>query len=428
MDEWLPDRGNGQQKEATVGFGEQLRHWRERREVSLSGLARATHYSKGYLSRVERRQRHPERLLAELADNALEAGGSLVEAWVSEFAPEPMLETDPGGGATKRRTFLRSTSAALVAGGLVEPDPGAGAVTRLRDALVPDAPAQDAPPPVAHFSRAVARAHRDFTAARYTELAGALAELIPAVRTVADPAMHGPAAQVYHLAVRTLIKLSASPYAWVAAQRGEQAATASGDPRAIADARRDLVSLFHRAHDHGKARELAVRSAELIRPGLGAAGAAAWGAYGTLMATGAVAAARLEDRATALGMLEEAEEASRRAPKPILSSGHVTTYRIGVSIILGDAGTAIDHARRVSPGEIPTVERRASYYTGIAEAYALWGKTDRAVRALLIAERIAPAEVRRPGPRRVIGDLLRRAPRTTLADLHDLARRAAVTG
>jgi hypothetical protein len=51
-----------------------------------------------------------------------------------------------------------------------------------------------------------------------------------------------------------LIKLSAPPYAWVAAHRAEQAAVASGGLRAIADARRDLVSLFHRAGDYGKAR------------------------------------------------------------------------------------------------------------------------------------------------------------------------------
>lgn len=105
----------------------------------------------------------------------------------------------------------------------------------------------------------------------------------------------------------------------------------------------------------------------------------------------------------------------------------MTTYRIGVSIILGDAGTAIDHAGRIAPDEIPTAERCAGYFTGVAEAYALWGKTDRAVRALLLAEKIAPAELRRPGPRQVITDLLHRDPHSRLSGLRGLARRASVT-
>ncbi|MFI7701155.1 helix-turn-helix domain-containing protein [Nonomuraea sp. NPDC049480] len=410
-----------------MGFGEQLRHWRERRKVSLSGLARATHYSKGYLSRVERGLRRPERLLAELADEALGANGKLVEAWVSEFGEKPMLRSSAGGETTKRRTFLKSASTALVAPALAEPSPSADAVSRLRDALVPDAPAQVTTLVPAHLARAVTRARRDFTAARYQGLADDLAELIPVARSAADPAGHALAAQVYHLAARTLIKLSAPPYAWVAAHQAEQAARVSGDLRAIAEARRDMVSLFHRADDYRKARDLTASAAELLRPHLPEVTPAARGAYGALMSTGAIAAARLEDRHSALSMLEEADEAAQHAPKLVLSAGHVMTYRIGVSIILGDAGTAIDHARHVTPDEIPTVERRASYYIGIAEAYTLWGKTDRAVRALLVAEKIAPAEVRRSSPRRVIEDLLHRDRHSNLSGLRALARRVSVT-
>lgn len=409
-----------------MGFGEQLRHWRERRKVSLSGLAQATHFSKGYLSRVERRQRRPMRLVAELADDALGADGRLVEEWVSEFGPEPMLGSSAGGGATKRRTFLKSASTALVVPGLAESGPHSDAVARLRDALVPDSPVQAGEMPPHTFSRAVTRARRDFTAARYPGLADDLADLIPVARAATEPAGQALAAQVYHLAARTLIKLSAPPYAWVAAHQAEQAATASGDLRALAEARRDLVSLFHRSADYSKARDLTARAADLLRARLPEAAPAAWGAYGALMSTGAIAAARMEDRHSALAMLEEAAEASQKAPKLVLSAGHVITYKIGVSIILGDAGTAIEHARSIAPDDIPTLERRASYYTGVAEAYTLWGKTDRAVRALLVAEKIAPAEVRRSGPRQVIEELLHRDPHSHLSGLRALARRSSV--
>ncbi|MEV0620651.1 hypothetical protein AB0I81_45515 [Nonomuraea sp. NPDC050404] len=380
-----------------------------------------------YLSRVERRLRNPERLLAELVDDALGADGKLIEAWVMEFDPKPMLEPGAGGGATKRRTFLKSASTALVVPGVAESSPPVDAVARLRDALIPDSPAASENLALTVFGRAVTRARRDFTAARYAGLAHDLADLVPVARAVTEPAGYALAAQVYHLAARTLIKLSAPPYAWVAAHQAEQAAEASGDLRAVAEARRDMVSLFHRAHDYGKARDLTARAGDILRPALPKAGPAAWGAYGTLMSTGAIAAARLEDRHTALSLLGEADEAARRSPKLVLSAGHVVTYRIGVSIILGDAGTAIDHARRIAPEEIPTVERRAGYYTGIAEAYTLWGKADRAVRALLSAEKVAPAEVRRAGARRVIEDLLHRDAHSNLSGLRALARRVSVT-
>ncbi|MER5650298.1 helix-turn-helix transcriptional regulator [Streptosporangium sp. NPDC002524] len=414
-----------------MSFGEQLRRYRQQRKISLSGLHAVTYFSKSYLSRVEQGKRNPERVLAELADDALGAGGKLVEAWVNQYgSPLPMLETSTGGRATKRRMFIKSAAIAAGVGltdGVGQPDQSAAAVARLRDALIPNEPTSGPVLTHASFARAVTRARRDFTAARYADLAGDLAELIPVARDASAPADLATAAQVYHLTTRTLIKLSASPYAWVSAHQGERAAHASGDLQAIGEARRDLASLFHRAMDYGKARDITVSTAELLRPQLPSASASAWGSYGALMSTGAIAAARLEDRDNALGMLEEAEEAARHAPKLVLSAGHVATYKIGVSIVLGDAGTAIEHARDIVPEEIPTLERRASYYTGIAEAYTLWGKTDRAVRALLVAEKIAPSEVRRTGPRQVITDLLHRDRHGKLSGLHALARRSGVT-
>jgi len=336
-------------------------------------------------------------------------------------------ETDTGGKTTKRRAFIKSAAIAAgvgLADGIEQPDQSTAAVARLRDALIPNEPTSGTALTPADLVRAVTRAHRDFTAARYADLADDLAELIPLARDASDSADLAVAAQVYHLATRTLIKLSASPYAWVSAHQGEQAAHASGDLRAIGEARRDLASLFHRAMDYGKARDITASTAELLRPRLPSASASAWGSYGALMSTGAIAAARLEDRDNALSMLGEAEEAARHAPRLVLSPGHVVTYRIGVSIVLGDAGIAIEHARNIIPDEIPTLERRASYYTGIAEAYTLWGKTDRAVRALLAAEKIAPFEVRRTGPRQVITDLLYRDRHSRLSGLRALARRS----
>ncbi|MFE0156869.1 helix-turn-helix domain-containing protein [Nonomuraea sp. NPDC059007] len=412
-------------------FGENLRYLRNKQKISLSGLQEVTYFSKSYLSRVERGLRNPERTLAELADQALNARGQLVAAWIRDYENgPPMLVSRSGGEATKRRTFLKS--AALAAGvGLTDiagqPEQSMATVARLRDALIPNAPTVPTSPYPASLARAVTRAQRDFAAAHYVDLADHLADLIPVARMASEPAELAVAAQVYHLATRTLIKLSASPYAWIAAHQGKQAADASGDLRAIGEAHRDLVSLCHRAMDYRKARDIALSATEWLRPRLDGAPAPAWGAYGTLMSTGAIAAARSEDRHSATEMLQAADEAAPLAPNLVLSPGHVATYKIGVSIVLGDAGTAIEHAKAINPDEIPTQERRVSYYTGVAEAYMLWGKTDRAVRALLVAEKIAPPEVQRPGTREVITELLHRDRHSKLSGLRALARRASVS-
>ncbi|GAB3898619.1 hypothetical protein GCM10029964_083350 [Kibdelosporangium lantanae] len=65
------DAGSG-----SGAFGAELRRWRAKRELSLAGLARLTHYSKSYLSKIETGDKRPNRDLASRCDDALEAGVS----------------------------------------------------------------------------------------------------------------------------------------------------------------------------------------------------------------------------------------------------------------------------------------------------------------------------------------------------------------
>ncbi|MEV0279097.1 helix-turn-helix transcriptional regulator [Streptomyces sp. NPDC050610] len=65
-------------------FGDALRSRREAANLSLSGLAALTHYSKGYLSRVENGRRPAVRELALRCDVALDAEGELIA-----LAPPP---------------------------------------------------------------------------------------------------------------------------------------------------------------------------------------------------------------------------------------------------------------------------------------------------------------------------------------------------
>jgi hypothetical protein len=87
---------------------------------------------------------------------------------------------------------------------------------------------------------------------------------------------------------------------------------------------------------------------------------------------------------------------------------------VSIAQVLGDNGTAIEHARTVAPGAIPTAERRGRYSVDVARAYHQWGKPDRCYQALLAAEQAAPAEVRhRPPVHRMAEDLMRTDRRPT---------------
>src|SRR6266545_1085382 len=58
-------------------FGAELRRRRLNAGLSLTGLARLSHYSKGYLSRIETGAVAPNRKIAWICDSALGAGGAL---------------------------------------------------------------------------------------------------------------------------------------------------------------------------------------------------------------------------------------------------------------------------------------------------------------------------------------------------------------
>lgn len=63
-----------------VSFGRRLKEYREHREWSLADLARATHYSRSYLSNVENGRKAANDELARVCDEALRAKGELIAA------------------------------------------------------------------------------------------------------------------------------------------------------------------------------------------------------------------------------------------------------------------------------------------------------------------------------------------------------------
>jgi len=68
-------------------FGFELRHWRKNRGLSQDRLGSLIHVSGDLIQRVEVGERRPSRHLASRCDEALDAGGALLQAW-EEFDAE----------------------------------------------------------------------------------------------------------------------------------------------------------------------------------------------------------------------------------------------------------------------------------------------------------------------------------------------------
>jgi len=119
-------------------FGPQLRRWRTEADLSLAELARRTHYSKGYLSKIETGVRPPSTGMARRCDAALNAEGALMalvppdtgekpatpparidqdELWVLGMGTEGSVWFQP----VTRRETLTTGAASLVTLGLAGP-------------------------------------------------------------------------------------------------------------------------------------------------------------------------------------------------------------------------------------------------------------------------------------------------------------------
>jgi transcriptional regulator with XRE-family HTH domain len=85
-------------------FGALLRETRMAQDMSLGALARRTHYSKGYLSRVENGLQEPSVMLAKQCDAALGADGRL-QSLVRRPEP-PGTEPDPRAEATDAEDWV----------------------------------------------------------------------------------------------------------------------------------------------------------------------------------------------------------------------------------------------------------------------------------------------------------------------------------
>jgi len=291
------------------------------------------------------------------------------------------------------------------------------------------------PVPVDALRGDIAAKRKEFQTARYDQLSAGLPGLIGSAVATCQSAsrMDGCTASAlladaYIVAANFMVKLNDDPLALALADRALQSARAGDDPLTIADAQRAVATVLRRTGRRAKAHDLLLSAAASIEPGRQTT-PDQLSVFGTLLQVAAYTAAVDGNRSAARDLIREAREAARRLGTDAnhrytaFGPANVTLYQVSIAQVLGDNGAAIECAKTLNPAVIPTAERRGRYWIDLARAFSQWNKPEQCYRALLCAERAAPAEVRyRPPVHRMTEDLLRTS-RRRLPGLNTFARR-----
>lgn len=346
--------------------------------------------------------------------------------------------TQAGDDSVRRRELLGglaglSISPLTVTRLSVEPlaSPAHTLVARLEDLLLHPPGSDHVAPVEATTLRDDLRAVKaDFQASRYRALTGRLPQLLRRVSALGDAADPATVAEAYNTTVQVLIKLGSGSVDWVAADRALTAARRSGDPAVIASVTRNVASLCRRARRYDLAQQLCLDAAGQLGVDGTTATAEHLSLHGILLCNAGYAAAQAGDRARSRELLDDAHRIAAwlggdyNARWTAFGPTNVILHQVSAAYALGDAGTAIEHARRVPLAAITVPERHARLWVDVARAWHQWGKPTECYRALLAAERAAPEEVHgRPAVRSLAADLLTLPRRAGMDGLHAFATR-----
>ncbi|MEU7021653.1 helix-turn-helix domain-containing protein [Streptomyces sp. NPDC046203] len=432
----------------SITFGRFISLRRSERGWTQLRLAAELDRSEAWMSQVERdiQQVKDVQLLRLLA------GALGVEIDTLLTLPQPASNRSPRtprrriGSATlaptsgaeeddvRRRPFLTLAAAALLAPTAMQRTAhaeSASPLAGLEDLVLYGpgrVPASRREPTPASVAESLVASHREFKAAEYDTLAGALPGRIAAADTVGtaeDRARN--VAQLYNIAARLCIKAGDNNLVAVTADRALTAGRLGGDPLITAEAQRMVSSSWRRQGNPARATDIVVAAAEDLLADTSVPEASRLAKRGDLYATAAYTAAKTGDRAFAHALIREGADSAASASR---SSGLVdgiqcvALHELSVHYELGDAGRAIELARTIDPATLPNAERQARFFIDVARAFDQWGKPGPCYRALLAAEEAAPQEIRRGAVRDLAVRLLRHDQK--LPGVRDFATRTGV--
>ena len=430
-----------------VSNGGELREWRRSRGWDAPELARrlrriadepvAAHEGLVRMIRAWERGDHRPSERYELLYRRL----GLPPADENEAEPQPPPASSREDiELVRRRRFVELTGISL-AGAIL---PGAAAISPAAgiEPLVlmltgTSLESPEAPPDLADLALNVAQARKDYQASRYAELVShlpcLLSQLDSACRYLSgDDRLRACAlsADAYHVAAGFLLKTGDQGLAHVATDRSMTAALASQDPLTVGTSARIVTHTLMSSGHLTAAVTTAQNHATRLDHETGTTTPESLSVYGSVLLRGALAAAQHDDRVTAHEMLAEAAGTARRLGTDAnlrgTAFGPVNTqmHQVNVAVTLGDAGTAIDLARRIDLRAVTVTERKASLLIDVARAFFQWGKYEQAHAALHAAEDIAPQEVAaRSSVATLARDLVTLAPASIRRDAEQFATR-----
>ncbi|MFG3050697.1 helix-turn-helix domain-containing protein [Kitasatospora sp. NPDC048239] len=415
-------------------LGSVIRGARSALRMTQAQLGQACGYSASAVSRVEAGMLRPTEQALLLIAEALD----LSPADLGLVYPARALSNEFGRAREQRATLAghvtQSREAAVLRRQLLAGMAGAGAslltapvavsetvpdtAARIEGALYVAGPA--APVALEQLRRTLFSARVVFNTAGYRALAQTLPALLGAAEATRDASAgrnrdlaHACVARAYVLATELAVKEHAD-VAWATADRAVSAARASGSPAVLGEAARVLAITMRRAGRSAAAVDLLRRTASSLSQD---AAAESQAVEATLLMTAAYTAACDRQRGDALDLMAGATDAVDRlagaevgAAGPLFTvdatSTQIDLYWIGVHTALGTPDQAVSHAARISPGRLPTAERRARYGTDCARMWHRLGDHRQTFAALRMVEQVAPEEVRRPALQALASDLL----------------------
>lgn len=209
----------------------------------------------------------------------------------------------------------------------------------------------------------------------------------------------GLLAFIYQAAASVLTKLGEADLAWIASERGLNAAQQTGSPVILGSLFRSVAHALLSTGRYPAGVQLTEAAADVLQPQLSEADPSLLSIYGSLFLTGAMAAARAEDRQSATAFLADADQTARRLGR---DTNHVWTafgptnvaiHRVAAAMELGDVQIAVDLGPRVDTSPLP-VERQVRHAIETARAFSASNRRDEALGMVLDAEQLAPEQVK----------------------------------
>lgn len=396
------------------GIGGRIKELREGREPRLSQreLAERAGVSVDTISKLEQGRRQ-----TALVPTLLRIAAGLDVDLAQLFAPPPRIDGD----------------------GL---DAEAAGVLAIRHAVITSRPAGE-PLSVDDLEREMGSVWAHYWNSRFEVLGRTLPALIQAARVTVDiepsPTAWAALADLLGAGASMLVHLGQLDLAYLLMKQAENAAVRSGDElRHAAVVGWTSWLLLHQAGGNDEAQHLAISQAAAVEPSsFSKASPTRVAVWGSLLVSGAVAAARENDAGQADDILNLAEVAALRLealPGQTTSPYErnfgrelVAMQGVDIAVVTGRPGLALERAGRMEPLRAMPLAARARHAADRAYAYTQLGHSSKAEATLLSLEREAPQWMRyQPYPRVIVRELWEQNKRRS-GGLRGLAGRLSVS-